>query len=201
MNEEYVTRLPDGSLVRWKPLSWAEYRHLIRTHGDSLKGAAGWLLCEAAAALCFLDHDQDGHQVEFPDLYAGTVYSVGRQILEKTGFISTGEKVRQELAAARESVMSDWYEAALALVCAVFRKTEEEVREWSLRKFMHHCALVEIATGKQMPVVDETDKDEQKPTHYKTLPDGRKIPLLTRRDMERRRNQTAKNPDDPDLMQ
>lgn len=200
MQEEYVTSLPDGTLVRWKPLIWSEYKALIKQFGDNLDGAAGWLLCEATAALCFLDHDQDGQQTDYPNLYAGTIYSVGRQILELTGFISTTEKVKLGLGQARERVMADWYEAALALVCAVLHKDEEEVRGWTLKKFMHHCALVEIATGKQLPIVEENEQDNKNTNRkYMMTQDGRKIPVLTKQDLRRQR-QVAENPDDIDLL-
>jgi hypothetical protein len=186
MDTEYLTRFPDGTLVRWKPLTWEEYRYLVKTFGESLEGAAGWLLCEAAAALCILDHDQDGQQVEPSELYAGTVYTVGREIIELTGFVPTVENVRNSLAKAREKVTSDWYESALAIVCATFRLDEEVVRKFTHRKFMEFCARVEIVTGQPMSVVDPAEEEAKQIKKFRIGPDGQKIPIITKQDLRRR---------------
>jgi hypothetical protein len=185
---EYVSRLPDGTLVRWKPLNWAEYRNLIKTFGESLDGAAGWLLIEATAASCFLDQEQDGEQVVFDDLYAGTVYTIGRQILELTGFIPTVDKVKEALGHARERLSSDWYESAMALICVAFHKDESEIRQWDLQKFMDYCARIEFATGKEISVTDSSESDNES-KKFITTPDGRKIPVLTKRDLARKQMQ------------
>jgi hypothetical protein len=186
MNIEYLTRFPDGTLVRWKPLNWAEYTHLVKSFGESLDGAAGWLLCEAAAACCLLEIEQDGFAVEPQDIYAGTLFIIGKQALELTGFIPTVEKVREGLAKARATISSDWYESALSLVCAIFHKDEDDVRKWTHKKFMEYCARVEIVTGHPLTIVDPNDESEDKSRRYVTGPDGRKIPVLTKRDMRKK---------------
>ena len=186
MDTEYLTRFPDGTLVRWKALNWEEYRSLVKSFGESLEGAAGWLLAEAAAALCVLDQDQDGQQVAPSDLYAGTVYVVGRQILETTGFSSTVDNVRNSLAKARERVQADWHESAMALVCATFRLDESTVRKMSHDKFMDYCAKVELVLGRPMSVVDP--EEEEKPVQqFRVDRAGRRVPVITKADLMRKR--------------
>ena len=198
MDTEYITRFPDGTLVRWKPLNWEEYRYLVKSFGESLEGAAGWLLCEAAAAFCILDQEQDGEQVEHGNLYAGTTYVVGWQILKFTGFASTVENVRNSLAKARERITADWHESALAIVCATFRLDEEVVRKWSHNKFMDYCAKVELVTGQPMSVVDPAEEEAKQAKKYKVMPDGRRIPILTKDDLRKRQMdmQAAPGPND-----
>lgn len=186
MDTEYLTRFPDGTLVRWKPLNWEEYSRLIKSFGESLDGAAGWLLCEASAAFCLLEIEQDGYPVEPQEVYAGTLFIIGKQALELTGFIPTVDKVREGLSKARATISSDWYESALSLVCALFHKDEDDVRKWTHKKFMEYCARVEIVTGRPLTVVDPSEESEDKSRRYVTGPDGRKIPVLTKRDMRKK---------------
>jgi hypothetical protein len=185
--DEFITRLPGETLVRWKPITWEQYRVLISVYGTSLDEAAGWLLCEAAAAICFISLEQEGTAVEFEDLYAGTIYVVGRQIIETTGFISTVPKINENLGRAREAIQSDWYESAKAVVCVTFRLEPEEVEKWSLKKFMHYVAMIETATGQQFPVIDP-EEEKAGSQKFKVMPDGRKIPILTKDDLRRKRN-------------
>lgn len=189
MAEEYVTRFPDGTLVRWKPLSWDEYRRLTKVFGETTEGAAGWLLCEAACGCCLLDYQQSD-QSNNDELYAGTVYTVGRQVIELTGFIPSIDNVRKGLAEARARVQSDWFETAMALVCSVFKKDEEEVRGWTFKKFMDYCARIEVVTGRPLPVDDGSEATPQQ--RFATGPDGRRIPLITKHDMQKR-NMTAED--------
>ena len=185
--DEYLTRFPDGTLVRWKPLNWEEYRLLVKSYGESLDRAAGWLLCEAAAAFCLIEIEQDGLSVTPEEIYAGTLFVIGRQVLELTGFIPTAEKVRQGLAQARERISSDWYESAMSLVCAIYHKDEEDVRKWTYKKFMDYCARVELATGQPMSVVDPAEEEVTQKRRYVTDPNtGRKIPVLTKQDMRKK---------------
>ena len=185
--DEYLTRFPDRTLVRWKPLSWEEYQHLIKSYGESLDGAAGWLLCEASAAFCLLEIEQDGYAVTPDEIYAGTLFVIGRQALELTGFIPTAEKVLEGLAKARTRITSDWYESAMALICAIFHKDEDDVRKWTHKKFMDYCVRVEVVTGKPLPVSDGSEESEDKSRRYITDPNtGRKIPVLTKRDMRKK---------------
>jgi len=187
MDTEYLTRFPDGTLVRWKALNWEEYRSLVKSFGESLEGAAGWLLAEAAVALCVLDHDQDGQQVAPGDLYAGATYIVGCQIIETTGFGSTLDHVRNSLVRARERVASDWHESAMALVCAVFHLREDEIRKFSHNKFMDYCAKVELATGRPMSVVDPEQEDKEPVQQFRIDKRGRRVPVITKADLMRKR--------------
>lgn len=185
----YITGFPDGTLVRWRSIKWAEYKQLVRDFGEptGLEGAAAYALCYTAAALCFLDLEQEGVQVEFDELYAGVPYVVGQQILEETGFESTRDKVTKHVGAARDFVANDFYESAKALVCVGFRKDPEEIEDWDIHKLCHYLAMLEKATGQEVQIAGAEEEENQvTPQRYTTGPDGKPIPIITKQDLTKK---------------
>lgn len=184
MEREYITSLPDGTVVRWKSLTLSEYRKLQRDFGN-LKGSREWLLYEAAAVACILDAEQPaGTSVEFGELLAGTVQIIGYQVLEKTGFVNKVSHIRERLSDGRGAVLGDWYEEAKAYILSLFRVTEEEVNSWDVHKLMRYAARCEILLGKELPVVDyEEEQRKKQRRHRMTDVGGQRIPLLTKEGM------------------
>jgi hypothetical protein len=191
MAKVYVTSFPDGSIVRWKPLTWDEYRGLVREHGDplGLDGAAAWSFHHDAAVLCVLDQLQDDDEVSFEELYAGTINTVGTQIVQHTGFTGTVNEVKSSLGAARARLRSSFYESAKAYVRVAFRLSEQEIGAMDRDTLMDHLSMVEIATGQEVAIEDPSDQSKQRaePTKYVQGPDGRPIPVLTKNDLTARR--------------
>lgn len=179
--KQYFSEFPDGVRIAWRPLTRGEYQDLIQTFGEPGQGAADWLLCEAAAALCV-------QGTELDSLFAGTVMTLGEHILEHTGFIPTVDLVQQALAAARERVLGDWYETAAAGISAVFHIPLEAMDDWSLDTFMDYVARAEAVTGKDLTPVsaDDLEQEETTPRKYMTGPRGERIPLLSKADLAKR---------------
>ena len=141
MQKEYITQFPDGTLIRWRPLTWGEYNRLIREFPLG-SGAADWLLYEAVAALCIIDFESDG-QDSLDDLFAGTIQTIGMQILEETGFGSTLAKINSKIAEYRQRISSNYFEAISAVICHMFHYKVEDLQTWTLDKIMYHVVLAE----------------------------------------------------------
>lgn len=188
MERTYVTSLPDGTLVRWKPLTWSEYRWLIKQFGHLTQGAAEWLLYEAVAALCVLDQDQNGHQVAIDELLAGTIQVVGQQIIQESGFVSDVELLKSHRERSRTLIHGDWYEEVLTYIMAFFRIPEKDIREWTVRQFMDYAVRVEQLLGKELPILS-VEEVEQKNSQVRmtTMPDGRRIPVVTKQTLNQRK--------------
>jgi len=183
MLKEYLVQLPDGTQLKCRPLTWGEYRRLTKQF-ENFEGSALWLLYDAVADLCLLDYEVPGSDVKYDDLYAGTTWVLGQVLLEETGFIPAEDKVAKHLAVARESVNKDYYHSAIAAVCAAFHKySPEDIDEWTLDKLMYHLAIAEKVLGVQIDVAKEED-EQPKMTR---LPNGQVVPLVTKRDLVRKK--------------
>lgn len=183
----YVTEFPDGTLIRWKPLSWSEYRTLTRDYGHlAEKGAAVWLMFDAIGRLCILDQAQAGREVEYDDLFAGVVWTVAQKILELSGFINEAGAIRDALGQARATVYGDWYEEVKGYVMAAFRVTEEEIDSWTRDKFLRYVARAEIILGREIPVEDPNEQKGKAPVRFITDENGNRVPVVSKQNLEDR---------------
>lgn len=173
MIKEYVSQFPDGTHVRWRPLTWCEYKALTKQFGD-LQGVARWLLFEAAAALCVLDVEGPDGQDTWSEAFAGTIAIVGSQILEESGFDPSLEKINSRLNHYRAVVENNFWESALAVVSHAFHYKTEELDTWTLDKLSYHIVLAEQLGLKisPKPVGEEQKFIEQ---------DGKRIPLISKK--------------------
>jgi hypothetical protein len=181
----FITQFPNGDLVRWKPLTWNEYRAVIAVSKDltqnQIEGAGAWLMYEAAAALSVLDQEQDGNQVPYGELYAGTVFIIGQQVLQETGFLIDINLIKEHKARGRAQIIGDWYEEVKSLIMATFKIPEAEIGEWTLDKFMEYTARVETIIGNEIPVIDlQEEAMKRKPKVRMAEMYGHNVPLLTK---------------------
>lgn len=184
--KEYVTEFPDGALVRWRPLTWVEFKELQTQYKDVMTkgGAAEWLLLEAAASLCILGSVQHDEPLDgLDELYAGTLAIVGRSILEESGFFAVPELIEKKRNEARLKYTQDWYEEAKSYIMFLFRVTERQINNWDLDKFMEYVTRVETVIGKPLDIVNPNEESDE--PHTMTTDDGRVIPLLTKKDLQK----------------
>lgn len=193
--KEYVTEFPDGTLVRWRPLTWVEFKELKTQYKDVLEhgGAAEWLLLEAAASLCILGSVQNNQPVnDLDDLFAGSIAIVGRAIIEETGFFSSPDLIEKKRNEARAKYISDWYEEAKSYIMFLFRIPESKINKWDNDKFMEYVVRAETILGQPFKVVRPGEEDEDEEVRYIDGPDGQKIPLLRKKDLQKKKQS---NPD------
>lgn len=189
MAQTYVTQLPDGTTVRWNPLTWADYNELVRTYsGIAALGAVDWLLLHAATALCFIaayDPITDS-EIELDDLYAGAIAAVGTQILENTGFLEDVNHIARQREMAYRRTCYSWFDALKSYIMIYFHKTEDEINNYTLNQFMDYVTRLEHVLGTKFPIGNETEHDPNAPTQFQQLEDGTRIPVIDRRALENR---------------
>lgn len=193
--KEYATEFPDGTLIRWRPLTWVEFKDLKKQYKYVLEkgGVAEWLLLEAAASLCILGMVQDDEPINNPDdLYAGVVSVVGRAILEETGFFSSPDLIEKKRNQARAEYLTDWYEEAKSYIMFLFRISERQINNWDNEKFMEYVVRAETILGQPFKVVRPGEEDEDDQPRFIEGPDGQQIPLLTKKDLQKKKQS---NPD------
>lgn len=186
MERVYVTEFPDGTLIRWKPLSWSEYRQLVRDYGHLLdKGAVAWHMFDAIGRLCILDQQQGGEDVDYDALYAGAVWVVAQTVLQISGFLNEPDSIRNSLGAARASIYGDWYEEVKGYLLHLFRVTEDEIDAWPREKFMRYVARAELLMGKEIPVEDPREQQKgRRPVRFTTDEHGNRVPVVTKENLE-----------------
>jgi hypothetical protein len=185
MERVYVTEFPDGTLIRWKPLSWSEYKELTRDYGHlAEKGAVVWLLFDAIGRLCVLDQQVGSKQVDYDDLYAGCIWLVAQKILEISGFINEPESIKSSLSAARGVIYGDWYEEIKGTIMSLFHISESEINDWSREKFLRHVVRAEILLGKEIPVESPEKVKSNENVKFVTDDHGNRIPVVTKQNMQ-----------------
>lgn len=186
--KEYSTSLPDGTMLRWRPLKWGEYRKLINQF-DGYEKAATWLLYDAIAAFCLVDFQspcsRDG---DLDDLPAGTIQCLGELILQETGFVPEKDLVLKHLDKARERVSRDYYTSAVGIICVAFRYRPEEVANLTLEEFMDLLVMAEQTLKANLSIADP-NQEEPQPMVEMPNPHGPgtiKIPLNTAKSLKRK---------------
>lgn len=188
---EYTTEFPDGTLVRWRPLTWAEQKDIDRIYGRFLgQGAVDWLYKEAIAALCIMDIESpDGQKIEdgnIGEIYAGTIEVIGQAILEEASFLGTVDNLKRHYIVAKNKVFSNYLDTLKPIIIALFKVTEQEMAEWTINDYMKYIIWAEVVTGQDYS--PKAPEENKKTKHRRMIdgPDGRKIPLLTKEDLEQR---------------
>lgn len=151
--QQYITSLPDGTVLHWRPLKWGEYRKLTSTLKLS-EGPAIWHLYDAVAGLC-VEEWECPIADEWDDVPAGTIEAIGETILQETGFIPTKELVQKQIDAARGRIQKDYYHTGVAYICAAFNYKPTEVDEMDIEQFMDHLAMAEVALGADISIPKE----------------------------------------------
>lgn len=179
---EFSTEFPDGTLTRWRPLTWGEYRRLRDQFKDS-EGPTIWLLHDAVVGLCLTDFESPGVE-DYDDLAAGTIGSLGELILTETGFVAQKELVEKKLNAARQRINENYYYSAVSIICAAFRYRPNEVDDLTLDEFMDLLVMAEKALATDINI---HDPDEQ-PMVEVPGPDGKpiRVPVNTARSMRQK---------------
>lgn len=185
---EYITEFPDGTLVRWRPITWAEHKEVDRLYSQYIgQGAAEWLYKEAIAALCIMEAQDPSGEIheDIGELPAGVIEVVGTAILNDASFLGTVDQLKKHYVKAKNEIFSSYLETLKPVIMALFKITEQEMAEWTIDKYMKYIIWAEVVTGQDyMPKAPEETKGKR---HRQMIdgPDGRKIPLLTREDLEK----------------
>lgn len=178
MLKQFTTRMPDGTKVHWRALTWGEYRKLSTLKIEN--GPAIWYLYDAVAGLCVIDFECPIAD-EYDDLPAGVIEAIGETILEQTGFIPTKDLVQRQIDSARGRIQKDYYHTAVAYICTAFNYKPKEVDDFTIEEFMDHLAMAEVALGADISIPEES-KDK---TRYQEVVDPKtgkviKVPLTNR---------------------
>lgn len=182
MVREFYTSLPDGTELRWRPITWGEFRTLLNTF-DENTGLANWLFYDAVASLCLIDFTTPEDCTDQDELYAGTIATLGEHIVLETGFQSTQEAVQKHLAEARERNNASYYNTGTGIICHVFHYRPEEVDDMDIYKFMDLLALAEKVVGAEITPSKPEDQQEAQPMITIPGPDGKpmRVPLNTKK--------------------
>ena len=185
MAKVYTTVFPDGTRASWRPLTWNEYGDLVRRYSkeDPDSHYTAWRFYEAAAALAVVAFIQDGVEVVADEVYAGSLFVVGQQVLRESGFIPDKELVTTQRARARARVFGDWYEEVATYIMALFRIPEEELRQWTIDRFMEYAVRAEQVIGREFPFADGGDAEPANDKVTYRIIDGKKVPVVTKADL------------------
>lgn len=188
MIKHYITIFPDGTKIRWKPITWGDYHAVVSQFRNSEGWAADWLLCEAIAALCILDIEQNNKTTSIEDLYAGSIYVIGKTIIDACGFVPDPELINKQKQVHGSKIHQNWYEQVKSLIMYLFHIPESTINTWTMPEFMGYAARAEVVMQQPINVktIDENDNEENTKVMY--TEDGRVIPLITKKDITKKTN-------------
>ena len=142
MQTQYIAAWKSGVTIRWRGLSWSEFRKFTQqmTIYSPLE-----VYIDLYRALLL-----DGPDVL--DAPAGVVEYVGRTMLETNPFNGEYPNVKHALEAKRAS--QSYLDVARAVVAGIFRYTFEEIDTWDADTFFDRVAKAELIAGKPIEPED-----------------------------------------------
>lgn len=149
---QYIARWASGYEVRWRALTWAEYRQfkqraLLRPIGVDSDIYRAVLL--------------DGPPVE--RCPAGIASYIAKHALAGNPFSGRYEDVAQALVAKREALERNYLLSAKAMVAHLFHVSFEEIDKWDADVFFTRLAQAEFIAGKQLQPADPKAAKSQDP--------------------------------------
>jgi len=139
----YQATWPDGYTVKWRNLTWAEYRRIE----PSYLGASSRFSYPMGA---YLDVYKlvmlDGPLPQF--VPAGIVAYVAIQQLSTNPFNGTYDDIKGQLYLSRQRLESSYLETAKCLIAAAFKYRFEEMEDWDPITFFDMLARAEKVLGR-----------------------------------------------------
>ncbi len=142
MATEYIAAWKSGSGVRWRGLSWGEYRRF--SERLAIESPIGVYIDLYRAVLI------EGPMVE--DAPAGIVEFVAKTMLETNPFNGQYKDIAHALQAKRSA--QNYLDHAKALVAGLFRYTFEEIDTWDADTFFDRVAKAEFLAGRPIDPID-----------------------------------------------
>ena len=142
MQTEYIAAWKSGIALRWRSLTWSEYRQFKQQ------------LTYSSPVEVYIDLYR-AVLLEGPDVVdapAGIVDFVGRSMLETNPFGGEYADIAHALAAKR-SVMS-YLDTARALVAGLFHYSFEDIDTWDADTFFMRVAQAEFLAGRPLDPED-----------------------------------------------
>ena len=170
----FVAQWPSGRWVKFRSLTWAEYREFEpRLRNPDL--AAGVFL--DIYRRVFLSGE------DWRTATAGMVEYVGRVLTAQNPFNGRYTDVARALELKRVEFKQDYLQAAKAVIASIFRYSFEEIDRWDPETFFERLAQAEYITGRKIEPVDPNKKKKTKPgeekpqRHSKPLSDAQRMVL------------------------
>jgi hypothetical protein len=163
----FVAQWPSGRWVKFRSLTWAEYREFEpRLRNPDL------------AANVYLDVYRrvflSGE--DWRTSTAGMVEYVGRVLTEQNPFNGRYHDVARALELKRIEFKQDYLQAAKAVVASIFHYSFEEIDRWDPETFFERLAQAEYITGRKIEPVDPNAK-KKKTRPGEEKPERRSKPL------------------------
>jgi hypothetical protein len=143
---QYIAQWASGIVVRWRALTWGEYRQfkeqiLTRPVGVTADIYRAVLL-EGPA---------------FDDSPAGVADFVARHVLDGSAFSGDYKTVARALQESRGQLEQRYLLSAKAMIAHLFRYTFEEIDEWDADLFFQRLAQAEFIAGRPLdPAAPQT---------------------------------------------
>ena len=176
MQTQYIAAWKSGVAVRWRSLTWSEYRQFKQqmTYGSPVE-----VYIDLYRAVL----------LEGPDLVdasAGIVDFVGRSMLETNPFGGEYLDIAHALNAKRSS--QTYLDTARALVAGLFHYSFEEIDTWDADTFFQRVAQAEFLAGRPIdpedPAIAIAEAEAKKdPTKRRPPPRRQKKPLTQAQQM------------------
>jgi len=159
----FLAQWPSGRWVKFRSLTWAEYRQFEpRLRNRDL--AAGVYM--DIYRKVFLAGEQPARAT------AGMVDYVGSVLTEQNPFNGRFDDVARALDMKRAEFKSDYLQAARAVIASIFHYSFEEIDKWDPETFFERLVQAEYITGRKLQPID--------PNAKKRKPGEQKPPRLTR---------------------
>lgn len=151
---QYIARWASGFSVRWRALTWAEYRQF-----------------KQRALLRPIGVDSDIYRavvLEGPpldDCPAGIASYIAKHVLAGNPFSGRFEDVAKSLIEKRAAIEQNYLLSAKAMISHLLHCSFEEIDKWDADTFFMRLAQAEFIAGKQLQPADpksKTDDPKQK---------------------------------------
>lgn len=147
---QYIAAWKSSTAVRWRGLSWSEYRRF--TEQMTIDRPMEVYLDLYRAVLL------EGPPAELAT--AGVVSFIGRSMLETNPFGGRYDDIAHALTVKRNT--QTYLDNARALVAGIFRYTFEEIDTWDADIFFDRVAKAEFLAGKTIEPIDPKEVAKQK---------------------------------------
>jgi hypothetical protein len=148
---QYQAQWADGTVVRWRALSWVEYRRF--QHRVSALDAT--TVCDIYTT-CVI---QGPPPERVP---AGVAQFICEQLLEGNPFGGDAKLLKQAVSQARQQLQNSYFLQARALIMRAFHCSFEDIDKWDASLFFERLAMAEMIVGVNVEPVDpRAAKDHQ----------------------------------------
>lgn len=162
--QEFIAEWDSGRRVRWRSLTWAEYKNFsARLRYECPAG----VYADLYRAVLLQGPPLDGDPVyQAP---AGLVDWIARAMLEENPFNGEYKHVKRAVEMKRTELKSDFLEAGKAIIAGLFRYTFEEIEQWDAETFFERLAAAEFVSGRKIEPGNPDKKKGKKKVEQKQL--------------------------------